>query len=126
TASPSATATATVTPTYTPSVTPGGKGAPVPYDEYEAEAGVTNGTILGPSRALGNMAAEASGRMAVKLTAGQAVSIQSLHDANSIVVRYCIPDAPAGGGITATVSVYVNGSFLQKMNLTSRYSGSTA
>jgi hypothetical protein len=122
TASPSATPTSTVTPTYTPSVTPGGKGAAVAYDEYEAEAGVTNGTILGPSRAIGNLAAEASGRMAVRLTAGQSVSIQSLHDANSIVVRYCIPDAPAGGGITATVSVYVGGAFLQKLNLTSRYS----
>jgi hypothetical protein len=98
-------------------------GATLPYDEYEAEAGTTNGTVIGPSTVIGNMAAEASGRMAVMLTStGQSVSIQSIHNANSIVVRYSIPDAPAGGGLTATVSVYVNGSFLQKLNLTSRYS----
>ena len=121
--SPTASPSSTVTPTYTPTVVPGGAGATLAFDEYEAEDGTVNATVIGPSRTLGNMAAEASGRKAVRLNAtGDSVSIQSLHDANAIVLRYCIPDAPAGGGITATVSVYVGGVFLQKLALTSRYS----
>ena len=44
--------------------------------------------------------------------------------ANSIVVRYVIPDDPTGAGMTATLSLYVNGSFRQKLELTSRYAWS--
>src|SRR5207237_39343 len=44
--------------------------------------------------------------------------------ANSVVVRYVIPDAPKGDGIQATISLYVNGKFRQKLNLTSKYAWS--
>jgi len=37
------------------------RGAPVAFDELEAEQGRTNGSIIGPSRAFGTLAAEASG-----------------------------------------------------------------
>ncbi len=53
---------------------------------------------------------------------GQFVQITASQAANSIVVRYVIPDAPAGGGINATISLYVNGTFRQQLNLTSKYS----
>jgi hypothetical protein len=36
-------------------------------------------------------------------------------------VRYSIPDAPAGGGITAPLDVAVNGGHHQTMTLTSQY-----
>jgi hypothetical protein len=113
--SPSITPTLTNTPV---------RGASLPYDEYEAEAASSNGTVLGPSRSVGNVASEASGRQAVQLSnVGDYVSFApTLNAANSIVVRYCIPDAAAGGGISATISLYVNGSFVQKLNLTSKYS----
>ncbi len=69
------------------------------------------------------MAAEASGREAVKLTGtGQHVTFTALQPANSIVVRYSIPDSANGTGINATLSLYVNGAFQQKLAVTSRYS----
>jgi hypothetical protein len=37
------------------------------------------------------------------------------------VTRFSIPDAPGGGGIDATLNVYVNGTFSKTINLTSRY-----
>jgi hypothetical protein len=48
-----------------------GRGANMPYDMYEAEDGVLAGgaTIVGPNRTVGDLAGEASGRRAVKLTA---------------------------------------------------------
>ena len=39
-----------------------------------------------------------------------------------MVIRYCIPDAPAGGGINATISMYVNGTHYMDIPLTSKYS----
>ncbi len=117
-------------PTNTPGATatpvpPGTRGATVPWIEYEAEDGSTNGTLLGPSRTFGQVAAESSGRRSVQLSAtGQYVQLTASQAANSIVVRYVIPDAPTGGGITTTLSLYVNGTFRQKLNLTSKYAWS--
>ena len=99
------------------------RGANVPYWEYEAESATTTGSILTPSRTFGDVAAEASGRSAVKLTAtGQKVEWKTAHATNSIVVRYSIPDAPGGGGATATIGLYVNGVRKTSLSLTSRYS----
>jgi len=101
---------------------PAGRGATLPYVEYEAENGTYSGTLLGPSRALGDMANEASGRQAVQLTqTGHHVTFTATQEANSIVVRYSIPDSANGTGITSTLTLYVNGVFRQKLNLTSRY-----
>ena len=82
----------------------------------------TVNAIIGPSRNAGDLASEASGRMAVQLnTTGQYVKFQTTQPANSIVVRYAIPDATTGGGITATLGLYINGARTQTLNLTSRY-----
>jgi hypothetical protein len=96
----------------------------LPYWEYEAEdptAATTTGTVLPFDNAEGVITSEASGRTAVKLQGtGQYVSFTLQHRASSIVVRYSIPDAPAGGGITATLGLYVGG-VRQDLQLTSRY-----
>jgi hypothetical protein len=101
------------------------RGATVPYWEYEAEdptAATTTGTVLPVSTTFGDVAAEASARSAVKLQGvGQNVSFTLTHPTNSIVVRYSIPDSPSGGGATATLGLYVNGT-RQDLTLTSRYS----
>ncbi len=103
----------------------GSRGAAVPWIEYEAEAGETNGQVLGPDRAFGSFAAEASGRRAVELKAvGDYSQFTTQAAANALVVRFSIPDAPAGGGITATLSLYVDGVFRQKLSLTSRFAWS--
>ncbi len=103
-----------------------GRGAAVPWVSYEAEAGRYQGTLLeaDPLRTFGhtNFATESSGRRSVRLTgAGQFVEFTSTNPANSIVVRNSIPDAPNGGGIEATISLYINDAFVQKLTLSSQH-----
>ncbi|WUR61308.1 discoidin domain-containing protein [Micromonospora chokoriensis] len=104
-----------------------GRGAAVPYTSYEAEAGRYQGTLLetDPLRTFGhtNFASESSGRKSVRLNStGQFVEFTSANQANSIVVRNSIPDAPGGGGIEATISLYVNDVFSRKLTLSSKHS----
>jgi Pectate lyase superfamily protein len=105
------------------------RGATVPYVEYEAEAGATNGTVIGPSRAVNDsnvfnsIAGESSGRTAVKLAGtGQYVQVTTTSVANSVVVRFVIPDSGNGDGLQATLGLYVNGSRVSSLQLTSVYS----
>jgi Pectate lyase superfamily protein len=98
-----------------------GRGADPGFVEQEAENAATNGTIIGPGTTAYTLAAEASGRSAVSLTPGQYVEFTLPAPANAINVRYSIPDAPAGGGITAPLDVTVDGHHHQTMTLTSQY-----
>jgi hypothetical protein len=101
------------------------RGATVPWLEYEAESASTNGVVIGPDRTFGTLPSEASGRKAVRLESmGQYVEFTSTARANALVVRYVIPDAPAGGGTTATLDLYVDGTMRQALPLTSRYAWS--
>lgn len=104
-----------------------GRGAALPYVEYEAEAARYQGTLLTADalRTFGhtNFGTESSGRQSVRLaTTGQFVEFTSTNAANSIVVRNSVPDAPAGGGQDATISLYINDAFVQKLTLSSRNS----
>ena len=104
-----------------------GRGAAVPYVSYEAEAGTYQGVLLTADalRTFGhtNFATESSGRQSVRLNStGQFVQFTSTNPTNSIVVRNSIPDAPGGGGQEFTISLYVNGTFTQKLTLSSRHS----
>ncbi|MFC8096708.1 CARDB domain-containing protein [Streptomyces sp. NPDC057301] len=104
-----------------------GRGAAVPYLEYEAEDAQYTGTLLqtDSERTFGhtNFATESSGRESVRLnSSGQYVEFTSTSASNSIVVRNSIPDAAGGGGQEATLSLYANGTFVQKLTLTSKYS----
>ena len=99
------------------------RGAKVPWISYEAEKGEHTGKLLGASREMHTIAAEASGRTAVKLTGqGQYISWKTQETANALVVRYCIPDATKGDGINATISLYVDNIFRQKLKLSSKRS----
>ncbi|MDH2423900.1 glycosyl hydrolase family 28-related protein [Sphaerisporangium sp. TRM90804] len=98
-----------------------GRGASVRFLEQEAENAATNGTVIGPDRSAYTLPAEASGRKAVRLTPGQHVEFTLPAAANAITVRYSIPDAPDGGGITAPLNVTVNGAGKKTMTLTSQY-----
>ncbi|WP_020519565.1 discoidin domain-containing protein [Catelliglobosispora koreensis] len=104
-----------------------GRGAAVPWVSYEAEAAAHNGTLLttDPLRTFGhtNFGTESSGRASVRLNSqGQFVEFTSANAANSIVVRNSIPDAAGGGGIDATISLYINGVFNRKLTLSSKHS----
>jgi Alpha-1,3-glucanase catalytic domain D1/Alpha-1,3-glucanase catalytic domain D2 len=98
-----------------------GRGATVAFAEQEAENAATNGTVIGPDRSAYTLPAEASGRTAVKLAPGQWVEFTLPRTANAVTVRYSIPDAPGGGGITAPLDVTVNGHGRRTMTLTSQY-----
>ncbi|MFG3006532.1 CARDB domain-containing protein [Streptomyces calvus] len=104
-----------------------GRGAAVPYTEYEAEDGTYRGTLLtaDAERTFGhtNFATESSGRKSVRLdSTGQYVQFTSTNPTNSIVVRNSVPDAPGGGGTEATLSLYADGAFVQKIRLSSKHS----
>ncbi|MFJ6527874.1 CARDB domain-containing protein [Streptomyces longwoodensis] len=104
-----------------------GRGAALPYTEYEAEDGRYDGTLLttDAKRTFGhtNFATESSGRRSVRLTStGQYVEFTSTTPANSVVVRNSIPDAPGGGGQEATLSLYADGTFVRKLTLSSKHS----
>ncbi|QUQ67348.1 discoidin domain-containing protein [Kutzneria sp. CA-103260] len=97
-----------------------GRGANMPYDSYEAESGVLAGgaTVLSPNRTIGDPAGEASGRQAVALTqTGASVEFTTREATNTLVTRFSIPD-----GTTSTLDIYVDGTLLKPINLTSQYS----
>lgn len=99
-------------------------GAQVPYVRYEAENGTAGGgaATIGPNRTIGDLGGEASGRRAVKLAnAGDSVEWTATEDANSIVIRNCIPDTANGAGQDATISLFVNGVKKDTITLTSKH-----
>jgi len=104
-------------------------GAVTPFTSYEAEAGTTGGgaTTVSltspPTTQYSSPTLEASGHAYVQLTGtGQYVqwTNNTGHPITFINVRESIPDAPTGGGITATLNLYVNGIFRQALNLNSK------
>ncbi|MFI2356031.1 CARDB domain-containing protein [Streptomyces anulatus] len=104
-----------------------GRGAAVPYTELEAENATYRGTLLksDAERTFGhtNFATESSGRESVRLDAtGEFVEFTSTAPSNSVVVRNSVPDAPGGGGREATISLYADGEFVRKLDLSSKHS----
>ncbi|MBL8993858.1 MAG: right-handed parallel beta-helix repeat-containing protein, partial [Spirochaetia bacterium] len=66
---------------------------------------------------------EASGRGFVELTkAGDFIDFPCSKPANALVVRFCIPDAAEGGGMNATLGLYLRGSRIQSISLSSKHS----
>lgn len=98
-----------------------GHGASVPFQTLEAEDGVTDGTILGPDRRFGTLAAEASGRRAVRLTGSEQLRFTLPAPADAMTLRYAMPDAPDGGGLQGRMAVYAEGRRIATVPLTSRF-----
>ena len=105
-------------------------GATVPFTSYEAEAGTLGGgataVALGAAPTntqFSSPALEASGHAYVQLN-GPGQYVQWTNNTGQpitfINIRESIPDAPNGGGITATLNLYVNGVFRQAINLNSK------
>lgn len=89
---------------------------------YEAEEATTNGQILGPEYTGQTPAREASGRQCVMLSkTGQYLQFAAKADAQGIVIRYSIPDSARGGGLDATLGLYINDKLRQKLAMTSKY-----
>jgi hypothetical protein len=104
-------------------------GAITPFVSYEAEAGTCGGgaTVVSltsaPTTQYSSPELEASGHAYVRL-AGKGQYVEWTNHIGQPVtfinVRYSIPDAPGGGGITAALDLYIDGSFRQTLNLNSR------
>lgn len=110
-------------------VTPVQVGAKTPFTSYEAEIGTLSGgaTVVAltspPTTIFSSPELEASGHAYVNLAStGQQVSwVNTTSQAiTAINVRYSIPDAPQGGGITSTLDLYVNGVFRQAIPVNSK------
>ncbi len=98
------------------------RGATLPYQELEAEDGVATGQTSTADRTYLTVAAESSGRKFVNLSVtGDYVEWVAPKDANALVVRYNMPDAAQGGGVNATLSLYVDGAKVKNLDLSSRY-----
>lgn len=111
------------TAAHAASTATGGAGASLPYVEQQAESATTNGTVIGPSYTQGVLADEASGRKAVTLgSAGKYVQFTLTAPANSIDVRYSIPDSSDGSVYTTPLSLSVNGTAQPSLTLTNAYS----
>ena len=97
-------------------------GAALPWITYEAEQTRTTGIVLGPRYDPYQVETESSGQRCVKLTAvGQYIEFTAAAAANSLVIRYSLPDAPAGGGERSTLGIYRNGRLVQTSTVSSRY-----
>src|SRR5882672_12044341 len=106
-------------------------GAVTPFTVLEAETGTLAGgaTIRAftPGSSVPSaptLELEASGMGYVWLTnVNQSVSwTNPVANANSVVIRSSIPDAPNGGGITATINLYVDGVLRQAVTVSSKQS----
>ncbi len=106
------------------------RGMVEPWTEYQLEAGRLGGAakVLAPNRTKWDkniIQAEAIGRSAVELdNTGDSVAITNTKAANSLVLRFSIPDSATGGGIDATLGLYINGTRVKSLALTSKYSWS--
>jgi hypothetical protein len=106
-----------------------GAGATLPFTSYEAEAGTPGGgaaavsLAAAPTTQYSSPALEASGHAYVRL-AGTGQSVQWTNTTGApitaLTVRESIPDSASGGGLTATLDLYVDGAFRQTLNLNSR------
>lgn len=98
------------------------RGATVPFQQLEAEDGVTNGQLSNYGTAYLTTEAEASGRKYVTLnTSGQYVEWTAPQQANTLVIRYGIPDSANGGGTSATLNLYVDDVKVKTLDLSSRF-----
>ncbi|MGI5459591.1 discoidin domain-containing protein [Streptomyces sp. CA-249302] len=93
-------------------------GATLPFTSVEAESATSTGTRIGPDYTQGTLASEASGRQAVRVTAGQRVEFTVPRAANAVNLAYSVPDGQSG-----SLDVYVNGTKISKtLAVTSKYS----
>jgi|GEM_PF-1972577 len=106
-------------------------GAQTPFVSYEGEAGTLGGgasvvsLTAPPTTEFTSPQEEAQGRAFAQLSStGQSVSWinNTGHAITAINVRYSIPDAPNGGGITSTLDLYVNGTLRQAIGVNSKQS----
>ena len=100
------------------------QGASVPwrtYDEYNTTATGGGADFLPPTYYRYAIQAEAQNRSAVLLDSYGAFVRWTLEEpADAFTLRYAVPDTSSGGGSDGTISMYVNGIFDRKVDVTSK------
>lgn len=98
-------------------------GANVPFTEYDSvNDAATNGTVTAVSRAFTQLAAEATGRRAVQLGAGQYVEFVLARPADAVDIRYSVPDGSADSALQLTVGGASHSATLASLPTTAKYS----
>lgn len=96
-------------------------GADIPWTTVEAEAMRGTGTVLAPHYGPHRVEVESSGQQAVQLArANDYLEFNAPVESDSLVLRYSLPDAPAGGGVRSTLGLSVNGQPVRELALSSR------
>ena len=97
-------------------------GADIPWTTYEAEAMTNTGTVLGPRYDPYLVETESSGQKCVKLgAAAEYVEFTAAANANSLIVRYSVPDARDGGGTNSSLTLFIGGKQIRTLALSSHY-----
>lgn len=100
-----------------------GPGAPLPFVQLEAEAGMFTGLLLGPNFTFGTLPSEASGRQAVVLEQpGQFVQFTLPSDTNGVSIRASVPDVVPDGGFTTPLELLVDDVLVMNVTLSNHYS----
>ena len=90
--------------------------------EYEAEDQKTSGTLIGPDRTLGTVAAEASGRRAIELhESSESMQLNLRTSAQGLTIRYALPESLAAREQTPAVVIHADGREIAAVLLGSRY-----
>jgi len=97
------------------------RGADISWTTYEAENMQTTGKVLGALYMPYYVETESSGQKCVQLTHHQYVLFTATTVANTMIVRYSLPDAPEGGGLHSQMDIYINQKFIGHYSITSRY-----
>ncbi len=95
----------------------------VPYTRYESENATKGGGAVlrtSPAFVQTDVASEASDQKYVALpTNGSFVSWPVSKAGAGVDLRFTLPDAPGGGGVTGALSLYVNGALVKTISLSS-------
>jgi hypothetical protein len=98
-------------------------GATLPWKTYEAERMHTTGRVMGPQYEPYQVETESSGQQCVKLDATeQYVEFTAVTRANSMVIRYSLPDSRDGNGAHVRLGIYAGGKLARYCTITSHYS----
>lgn len=97
-------------------------GAYIPWTTFEAEDMRTSGKVMGPAYEPYRVETESSAQRCVMLQEnGQWVEFTSTLNANSMVLRFSMPDSKNGGGLSSTLGIYINGKRYGHFRISSRY-----
>lgn len=97
-------------------------GAAISWITLEAESMKTNGTVMGPTYEPYRVETESSGQRCVKFEGkGQWVEFAVPAKANSMVIRFSVPDNNQGKGMQTTLGIYQNGKQVSRQAASSRY-----